>query len=163
MILIDQGKRWSRCKFFNGTANAQCEAGVSYGAVARDHDPIEFRRTVGGKPVGVVQTSRRSLPCIPSHNLGGAVCDKCVCPTPEEIAAEEREAAERMERFSLCRDAIVAHLGGPWKRGTPGAAGAGAIDCPACKAERSLRFSRAGINGHIHAHCETKGCASWIE
>jgi hypothetical protein len=58
------------------------------------------------------------------------------------------------------RKAIVEHLGGPWKRGMAGAAGN--IPCPVCNAGR-LHFTRAGYNGHVHAHCTTGGCVAWME
>lgn len=92
---------------------------------------------------------------------GVITCDFAVYPTAEEIAAEELEMNKRIESLGIARAAIVAHLGGPWKRGAPG--GQGVIDCPVCGAEKSLRFSRAGCNGHIHAACKTKDCVSWME
>lgn len=81
--------------------------------------------------------------------------------TAEELAALEAEMNRRFELIGEARRAIVAHCGGPWKRGTPGASGE--IDCPACGTEKSLRFSRAGYNGHIHAACTTEDCVRWME
>jgi hypothetical protein len=68
---------------------------------------------------------------------------------------------ERVKDIGKAHRAIVAHLGGPWKRGTPGASGK--IDCPICGKQGSLKFSRAGYNGHIHARCATEGCVNWME
>lgn len=59
------------------------------------------------------------------------------------------------------REAIVTHLGGPWKKGKPSAGGV--IDCPICSGKKTLRFSRASVNGHIHAACTTDNCVSWME
>lgn len=101
----------------------------------------------------------RSLPCIQEWNPAEAKCEKCVFPTPEEIAAEEADMKQRFERMALVRAAIVKHLGGPWKRGTNGRAGS--ITCPCCNG--NVNFSRAGINGHIHARCSTPDCAAWME
>lgn len=88
-------------------------------------------------------------------------CDKQQLPTAEDQEAEDRRIVERLEAIGKARTAIVAHLGGPWKRGTPNTSRE--MDCPVCHAPASLRFSRAGYNGHIHAACATRGCVSWME
>lgn len=97
----------------------------------------------------------------PCWNAAAGGCDKQEFPTAEEIAAEEAEINARFIRLGKARKAIVDHLGGPWKKGTPGARGV--IDCPNCAGVKSLRFSRAGYNGHIHARCSTPNCCSWME
>lgn len=98
-----------------------------------------------------------SCPCFgPSSG-----CDRAEYLTPEEIEAEEEEIAKRFANIGVARLAIVESLGGPWKRGTPSSSGT--IDCPVCMAKESLRFSRAGYNGHIHASCKTDGCVRWME
>jgi hypothetical protein len=136
------------CKHYTGTmGNTHCKAGVAYDSV-----------TVGkGTPQCTIpcciQASRPER--LPTH------CDKLDMPTPEELEAEDREIEERMAKLGQARKAIVAHLGGPWRRGTPGASGV--IDCPACGGKQTLRFSRAGYNGHIHARCSTTECVSWME
>lgn len=38
----------------------------------------------------------------------------------------------------------------------------GEIDCPVCK-NGKLRYSIAGVNGHIHANCTTAECVRWME
>ena len=96
------------------------------------------------------------LPCL---SRGGS-CEKCEFPTAAEIEAEEREWKERLEKSGTARKAIVERLGGPWKRGMPGASGS--IPCPICTTG-TLRFSRAGLNGHIHAGCTTEDCVAWME
>jgi hypothetical protein len=97
----------------------------------------------------------------PCFGPSDSKCDKSEYPTAEELAAEEAAMKVRWENMGKARQAIVAHLGGPWKKGTPGAQGS--IDCPVCAAEKSLQFSRAGYNGHIHARCKTEDCVSWME
>ncbi len=87
-------------------------------------------------------------------------CDLAEFPTPEEEAEYEAESKKRFENIVAARRAIVAHLGGPWAKGAPGASGN--IPCPVCKTGE-LRFSRAGYNGHIHAGCTTDGCVGWLE
>lgn len=88
-------------------------------------------------------------------------CDLQQFPTVEEVAAEDAVFAARFVKTIAARAAIVEHLGGDWKKGTPGTNGT--IDCPCCEGVATLRFSRAGYNGHIHAHCSTDGCVSWME
>lgn len=86
----------------------------------------------------------------------------CVAEREMERMAEAKvELNARFEAVGRARDAIVAHLGGPWKKGTPGAAGL--IDCPACGGVKTLGFTRSGYNGHVHAACKTPKCVSWVE
>lgn len=119
-----------------------CKVGVSYNSF----DGVSFDKR----------------PCFcKSGKPPNAGCSLIDIPTAEQIAAEDAEFRKRFELIGKARDAIVTHLGGPWKRGTAGAGGT--IDCPACGAEKSLRFSRAGYNGHIHAACKTEGCVRWME
>ena len=40
--------------------------------------------------------------------------------------------------------------------------GAGEIDCPVCK-NGKLKYSRSGYSGHVHAHCTSGICVSWME
>lgn len=87
-------------------------------------------------------------------------CEHQVFPSPEEIAARDAELALRYTRMVKAREAIVQYLGGPWKRGTPGSVGS--IKCPNCE-NGTLKFSRAGYNGHIHAACTTENCCAWME
>lgn len=122
--------------------NDTCKAGVSYELFKGM--PFEMR------------------PCFWRYGKDpNAGCSLMEMPTAEQLAAEEEEFRKRLELTGKARAAIVAHLGGPWKKGTPGAGGI--IDCPACGAVKSLSFSRAGYNGHIHAACATEGCVSWME
>lgn len=100
-------------------------------------------------------------PCFMRKGVCPGGCDKAEFPTPEQIAAEEAEFAKGFENTIKARQAIVASLGGPWKKGTPSAKGA--IDCPVCGGEKTLNFSRAGYNGHIHAACSTDDCVRWME
>lgn len=102
-----------------------------------------------------------ACPCFCRNGMVIPGCDLAQFPTAEELAAEELAMNKRFELIGKARAAIVTYLGGPWKRGTAGAAGT--LDCPACGAEQSLRFSHAGYNGHIHAACNTEGCVRWME
>lgn len=138
-------KRNPRCKHFTGIMNHRCDAGVKYETVRAERGP--------GKGY--------ALPCLPDPGDPETVCFLCEFPTAEELAAEEAEHKRRFEMVGKARAAIVERLGGPWKRGTPGAEGV--IDCPCCGGAKTLRFTRAGVNGHVHANCLTKGCVSWME
>jgi hypothetical protein len=135
----------TKCKHFNGVQNDACRAGVKYADV----------RIANSAQGGY------SLPCLTEYNLAGATCGQCQLPTPDEIAAWKRDMAERFEKVVKARAAIVAHLGGPWKKGTPGSTGT--IDCPVCGKAGGLGFSRSGYNGHIHAACKTPVCVQWME
>jgi hypothetical protein len=100
-------------------------------------------------------------PCFERNGVAPPGCSLAEFPTAEQRAEWEREINERFAKIGKARAAIVEHLGGPWKKGTPG--GSGVIDCPACEGKQSLRFSRAGYNGHVHAACATDGCVRWME
>lgn len=130
------------CKHYRGMHEKEaCEAGV------------RFQDLPGYGNKGFMET----CPCFgPSE-----ICDKSSYPTAEELAARDVEIKLRFEATGKARAAIVESLGGPWKKGTPGASGA--IDCPVCEGEKTLRFSRAGYNGHIHAACTTEDCVRWME
>lgn len=133
----------NKCRHFNGTINDACEAGVKYESVRQP-------RAAG---------QGANLPCLKDRS-DGCYCEKLSFKTDEEIEAEIEEVMKRFNDTHEARKAIVEHLGGPWKKGMAGASGE--IPCPACKSG-TLRFSRAGYNGHIHAACSTKGCVAWME
>lgn len=130
------------CKHYHGMYEKEtCEAGVRFDSLPH---------------VGTRQF-RDTCPCFGPR--GG--CEHAIYPTEEELAAKEAAINERFEKTRAARTAIVNSLGGPWKRGMPGARGA--IDCPVCSGEKALQFSRSGYNGHIHATCTTYGCVRWME
>lgn len=132
-------KDW--CKHYRAMyGNDTCNAGVAFA-------------TLNLREIG-----HANCPC---WNRKPEMCSLALYRTPEEIEAEEREMAERVNKTARARKAIVDQLGGSWKRGTPGASGV--IDCPACGGKESLSFSRSGYNGHIHAGCKTEGCVRWME
>ena len=95
-----------------------------------------------------------SCPCFGPDHPGE--CPHKQYPTPEEIAAREAEIAKRLAAIGKAREAIVEHLGGPWKKGQGG--GVGAITCPICEQPDKLHFSRSGYNGHIHAVSDGRLC-----
>lgn len=124
------------CKHYRGRYhNDTCEAGVIYADL----------------PVIPADQS----PCFGPGRNG---CSLAEYPTAEEIAAEDRMFREAMERTKKARAAIVSHIG-PWKRGE---GAGGSIPCPVCETG-TLKYSRAGCNGHIHAACTTADCVRWME
>lgn len=74
--------------------------------------------------------------------------------TPEERAKLRAELPKRIEMIGKAREAIVEHV----KRSGHLS---GLICCPNCFG--SLQYSQARSNGHIHAHCQTRLCVSWME
>jgi hypothetical protein len=132
-------RQQGKCVHFNGCQNDRCKAGVSY---------AELR----GDKIG--------LPCLAKYApADGPVCDKRQEPTAEEVATDKAESDRRFGQTMQARAAIVAKIG-PYRRNGGGARGE--IPCPCC-AGGTLRYSRAAVNGHIHAHCSTAGCVSWME
>jgi hypothetical protein len=139
--LYDQ--KADKCRHFNGTINGTCKAGVAYATV----------KVSRGEGKGF------ALPCLKDPE--GLHCDKLSFKSHDEITAEIEEVNRRFENIGKARAAIVDHCGGPWKRGMGGTSGV--IDCPACGGSKTLHFSRAGYNGHVHAGCETANCVRWME
>lgn len=128
-----------KCKHFNGTMNKKCDVGVAYETVREVREPGR-----GFK-----------LPCL----LECDNCSKRELVTEAEADVEIEEHKKRFEGTMLARKAIVDFVG-PWKKGQ---AARGRISCPVCRGEMTLQFSRAGVNGHIHARCSTPDCVSWME
>lgn len=71
--------------------------------------------------------------------------------TKEERDALRANIGQRVKDIGTAREAIIATK-----------QGSGEIDCPICKTGK-LRFSVARSNGHVHAHCSTRLCMSWME
>lgn len=133
----------SFCKHYRGMHGKDaCEAGVLFSTLEH-HGTKQFSE---------------SCPCFGPDGTGA--CDHKVYPTAEEMAEEDARIAERVANIGKAREAIVKHCGGPWKKCDPSQVGV--IDCPVCGG-KSLHFSRAGYNGHIHAKCQTDGCVGWVE
>lgn len=99
-------------------------------------------------------------PCFEKRGVAPTGCEFAEFPTPEEREKRRQEIMQRFARIGTARAAIVANLGGPWKRGMESASGS--IPCPVCESG-TLSFSRSGYNGHIHAGCTSPGCVRWME
>ena len=128
-------------RHFNGTVNDKCEAGIAY----RDFEPADC--------IGLFKV----LPCI-KDNVAPGPCSACSFPTEDEVQAELYEYKRHDKGMRKARAAIVADAG-PYN---PGEGKSGRITCPVCSTG-TLSYTRAGINGHVHARCSTPGCLSWVE
>lgn len=94
-------------------------------------------------------------------------------PNPAADAKEE-EFNKFMRNVGIARKAIIDDLNQRHKSGDAKVqmnshrsksyvSGGGAISCPVCKTG-TLRYSRAGYNGHVNAQCtEGKNCVGWME
>src|SRR5690348_9772786 len=83
-------------------------------------------------------------PCFCRNGKAPGGCDLAVFPTPEEIARRDAETQKQIIAVGTARQAIVAHIGGPWKPGSK--TSMGFIDCPVCKGLQTLHYTRAGYN-----------------
>lgn len=129
------------CKHYRAMLDHKtCEKGVAYD----DFKGLKFEQR----------------PCFERRGVAPPGCPLAEFPTEAERAERDRRDAKMFANMSVARQAIVDHLGGPWKRGMAGSAGE--IKCPACDGG-TLRFTRSGYNGHIHAACSTDGCVGWME
>lgn len=116
-----------------------CKDGVNY---------HEFRETLPGL------TWLHSMPCLGESPEAIARCPKYSGYTDAEIEQRERDVEASMNRVGAALKAIREHTKG--KRGLQGQ-----ISCPSCS--KTLHFSVAAYNGHVHAKCETQGCVSFMQ
>lgn len=115
-----------------------CEAGVDYSI----WHGVKFDR----RPCFLA--NGRSRP-------GAVHCPQLRCPTKEEIRAHDGWVQQRMTQLGVVMVGIA-----DWRREHKGRAHAEVVECPACKGQLSLTIAS---NGHVHGHCQTEGCVSWME
>lgn len=96
-------------------------------------------------------------PCIGGHNCADV---HAICPKWERRSLEHAEARADSIEESIRRMTIVGSVVGEWRKKEP-IGKREVIECPACKGR--LHLSQSGYNGHVHGHCETEGCVSWME
>lgn len=85
--------------------------------------------------------------------------EPCAClrlPTAREIELHE----EWFERQTNLMGTVMQGIR-PWRDAHKGQSAQEVVVCPACKGR--LHLSISSYNGHVHAQCETEGCASWME
>lgn len=96
-------------------------------------------------------------PCIGGHKASDVLA---LCPKWERRSIERAEKradsiARWMERMAIAMPVVSA-----W-RAEPPVGKSEIIECPVCKGR--LHLSQSSYNGHVHGHCETKDCLSWME
>ena len=140
------------CKHYRGTValaenSAECDAGIA------------VRELVGGSDLGW----GTRMPCFggagPNERANGpiACCDRYEAPTQAEI-----DATEEAIRKSIERTVLTIPLACQIKeRFAEGDGGEGVDPCPVC--DGKLHWSCSSYNHHVHAHCETEGCVSFME
>lgn len=139
--------RTLRCVHFTGTVNERCNAGVAYKSVAVS--PNEH-------PTPSAARLGHALPCFSD---GAGHCESCRFPTPEEVAAREKEMAEYFAQTMEARTRIRTAAGYSGTKPTRDLRGS--IECPRCKG--TLGYSVSSYNGHIWGRCSTSGCLAWME
>lgn len=127
-----------------GSADMECKAGMNL------------------KEVQKVPTGDKGYkwgPCIEGHVLENPHehCPHWIRRTREE-AEKRADAIERaIKRMELTQPTISA-----WRtKPKPAHDRREVIVCPVCKGK--LHLSQSCYNGHVHAHCETKDCISFME
>lgn len=146
-----QGSFPNWCVHYNGLGKSDtCDAGVKYEDVKEE---VEHTYSYGPKTNHPYRSSR-AHPCFKDEAHLTKGCDKCRFPTQEEIDDHNKELYLHVNKVGMAREAIIAHLAGKF--------GSGKIPCPVCKTG-TLMFTRASINGHVHANCTTGACVRWME
>lgn len=98
-------------------------------------------------------------PCIGGHKAADVLA---LCPKWERRSLEHAEKradgiAEMLERME-----VVMPVVSKWRiKPKPDRDRREVIECPKCKGR--LHLSQSSYNGHVHGHCETKDCVSWME
>ena len=91
---------------------------------------------------------------------GAGTCEHFSALTEEEIEKEERESAAAFAK-AIKRMELVLPIVSAMKKKYKNKSVRGIRTCPVCQGK--LHLSHAGYNGHVHAHCETVGCISFME
>lgn len=151
-----------------------CKAGVEYATVEKKVD-YTYSRDGGHK-----YEAHSAHPCFKHELPLTEGCAKCRFPTPEEIMAHDEDATGWIKKITIAHKAILTELQRRHSSGdelvklnanshhevedgpTGFLSGSGFMACPVCS-EGKLRYSRASYNGHVHAHCSTSGCVSWMQ
>jgi len=129
------------CKHFNGIQNECCKARVRFSALRLGDKVLPcapvFTRHAGSKPIATCADFREQ--------------------SEQDYLDDRAETQAVIDRFTKVMPAVRAWRTHP----KPAVDRSGVIECPVCKGELSLRQSH--YNGHVHGHCATPGCVSWVE
>ncbi len=99
-------------------------------------------------------------PCIGGHKAKDVLV---LCPKwQRRDIARSIARADSIEEM-MDRMAIVGPVVAKWRTWaeTNRVAKQEVIECPKCKGR--LHLSQSSYNGHVHGHCETPECVSWME
>ncbi len=88
---------------------------------------------------------------------GAMPCEHLRRPTPDEISAHKQWMDQRIKLITVALQASA-----DFRKANKGKSNSTTIDCPACKTGK-LSMTIAACNGHVHGHCSTEGCVSWME
>lgn len=133
------------CKHFTGIQHDACRAGVAYDSVRVALTP-EQRAETGAK-------TGAAFPCLAASPVDN--CPSRVYPTRAEIAAEVLAFKKLSRDCATVREAIVAKEKG--RRAVQGQ-----MPCPVCPSG-TVRYTIAGVNGHVWARCSTEDCVRFME
>lgn len=98
-------------------------------------------------------------PCISGHLLENptAYCPHWIRRTREMGEARADAIGKAMNKMTVTMPVVSA-----WRvKPKPRLDRRETIECPVCKGK--LHLSQSSYNGHVHAHCETPECVSWME
>lgn len=87
---------------------------------------------------------------------GADHCDHLRLPTVEEISDREAWRKSQWAKTVTVMQGIM-----PWRKANKGKSKSEIVECPACKGR--LHLSISSYNGHVHGHCSTPDCVSWME
>jgi len=134
-------KNKGKCRHWTGVLNKLCAVGVRYSDLL----------AVGALPC-YVHTLRRGERTAPCAELKRMTHDEAIAKANRVIDSTARVLAASAK---VCEDADGRGLG-------EGHGGEGKIACPCCEVGM-IRYSVAGVNGHIMARCSTVDCVRFIQ
>jgi hypothetical protein len=98
-------------------------------------------------------------PCIGGHMAKDVLS---LCPKWERRSLEHAEKRADQIEETMERMKIVMPVVSKWRvKPKPQNDRREIIECPKCQGR--LHLSQSSYNGHVHGHCETQGCVSWME
>lgn len=99
-------------------------------------------------------------PCIGGHTTPNVLK---LCPKWERRSMEHSEKWADEIEAAISRYTVVMPVVAKWRTWSDRnrVSKQEVIECPKCKGR--LHLSQAAYNGHVHGHCETEGCVSWME
>jgi DNA-binding XRE family transcriptional regulator len=127
------------------------EAARKIGVPLADYSRIERGALL---PVGPLVAKMAEAFCCSEEDVRNAL------PTASEVEAESKRIEESYDRLSKALGAVQADAKAKgYKRGN---GGRGSIKCPCCDSG-TLRYSVAGVNGHIWGACSDESCVRWMQ